>query len=89
VPTGNRRDGEKGERMSTFEELETSASMLGFRNVTISVDVETRVVILQCEDADGNKMTVEVDGVQVAIDRMHARLAALLNAESPAPEEVH
>jgi hypothetical protein len=75
--------------MSTFEELETSASMLGFRNVTISVDVETRVVILQCEDADGNKMTVEVDGVQVAIDRMHARLAALLNAESPAPEEVH
>ncbi len=89
MPTGNRRDGEKGERMSTFEELETSASMLGFRNVTISVDVETRVVILQCEDADGNKMTVEVDGVQVAIDRMHARLAALLNAESPAPEEVH
>jgi len=89
VPTGNRRDGEKGERMSTFEELETSASMLGFRNVTISVDVETRVVILQCEDADGNKMTVEVDGVQVAIDRMHARLAALLSAESPAAEEVH
>ena len=75
--------------MSTFEELETSAAMLGFRNVTISVDVETRVVILQCEDAEGNKMTVEVDGVQVAIDRMHAKLAALLNSESPAAEEVH
>lgn len=75
--------------MKSFEELETSALMLGFRNVTISVDVETRVVILQCEDAEGNKMTVEVDGVQVAIDRMHARLAALLNAESPPAEEVH
>jgi hypothetical protein len=75
--------------MSTFEELETSAAMLGFQNVTISVDVETRVVILQCEDADGNKVTVEVDGVQVAIDRMHARLAALLNSESSAAEGVH
>jgi hypothetical protein len=75
--------------MKSFEELETSALMLGFRNVTISVDVETRVVIVQCEDAEGNRMTVEVDGVQVAIDRMHARLAALLGAESPAPEDVH
>lgn len=75
--------------MSTFEELETSAAMLGFRNVTISVDVETRVVILQCEDAEGNKMTVEVDGVQTAIDRMHAKLATLLNSESAAAEGVH
>ena len=75
--------------MKSFEELETSALMLGFRNVTISVDVETRVVIIQCEDADGNKLSVEVDGVQVAIDRMHARLAALLGAESPPAEEVH
>lgn len=75
--------------MKSFEEVETTAAMLGFRNVTISVDIETRVVILQCEDAEGNKMTVEVDGVQTAIDRMHARLAALLNSESPAAEGVH
>lgn len=75
--------------MKSFEEVETTAAMLGFRNVTISVDIETRVVILQCEDAEGNKMTVEVDAVQTAIDRMHARLAALLNSESPAAEGVH
>lgn len=75
--------------MKSFEELETTAALLGFRNVTISVDVETRAVTLQCEDADGNKITVEVDAVQTAIDRMHGRLAVLLNSEPSAAEEVH
>ena len=67
--------------MPTWEELETTAQMLGFGSVTMTVDMTTREVIVQCEDAEGGRMTVKVDGVQVAIDQMHAKLAALLEAE--------
>jgi len=67
--------------MPTWEELETTAQMLGFGSVTMTVDMTTREVIVQCEDAEGGRMTVNVDGVQVAIDQMHAKLAALLEAE--------
>ena len=61
--------------------LETTAQMLGFSNLTITVDMTTREVIVSCEDADGNIIKVEVDGVQTAVDRMQAKLSALLEHE--------
>jgi hypothetical protein len=69
--------------MSSFnlDNLETTAAMLGFSNVTVSVDMTTKVVSVTCEDAEGNLMRVDVDGVQQAIDAMQARLSALLQTE--------
>lgn len=69
--------------MSSFnlENLETTAQMLGYGNVTVSVDMTTRLVSVTCEDADGNLMRVDVEGVQAAIDAMQARLSILLQQE--------
>lgn len=69
--------------MSSFnlDNLETTAQMLGYGNVTVSVDMVTRIVSVTCEDADGNLMRVDVEGVQAAIDAMQARLSALLQVE--------
>lgn len=69
--------------MSSFnlENLETTAKMLGYGNVTVSVDMSSRIVSVTCEDADGNTMRVDVEGVQAAIDAMQTRLSILLQQE--------
>jgi hypothetical protein len=55
--------------------------MLGYSNVTVSVDMTTRLVSVTCEDADGNLMRVDVEGVQAAVDAMQTRLSSLLAQE--------
>ena len=69
--------------MSSFnlENLETTALMLGYSNVTVSVDMTSRLVSVTCEDAEGNLMRVDVEGVQAAVDAMQARLSSLLAQE--------
>lgn len=69
--------------MSSFnlDNLETTAKMLGYGNVTVSVDMNSRIVSVTCEDADGNLMRVDVEGVQAAIDAMQTRLSILLQQE--------
>lgn len=61
--------------MSALQDLETMAEMVGFKYASLSVDVESKEVTLQCEDRDGTTLTVQspsIDSAMVAMmDRLH------------------
>lgn len=60
--------------MSSFQDLETLAEMVGFKYASVSVDTETRQVTLQCEDHDGSTLTVEAKTIDSAMAEMMERL---------------
>jgi hypothetical protein len=67
--------------MSELSELETMAEMVGFRYANCSIDTETRKVTLQCEDHDGQTLTVEADTLSNAMSAMMVKLGAMLQRD--------
>ena len=67
--------------MSELSELETMAEMVGFRYANCSIDTETRKVTLQCEDHDGQTLTVEADTLSNAMGAMMVKLGAMLQRD--------
>ena len=64
--------------MACLTDLETSAAMVGFHYASVSVDLVTKAVTVQCEDADGQCLTAEGADVDAAVHAMTAKLAALV-----------
>jgi hypothetical protein len=60
--------------MSSFQDLETMANMVGFKFATVSVDAETKQVTLQCEDYDGGTITVDSQSIDSAMEKMIDKL---------------
>jgi alkaline phosphatase len=52
--------------------------MVGFHYASVSVDLVTKAVTVQCEDADGQCLTAEGADVDAAVHAMTAKLAALV-----------
>jgi len=67
--------------MSALTDLETSAAMIGYGNVSVGIDAERNVAIVQCEDAEHNLMSVEGSDMSDAISRMQERISSLLGHE--------
>jgi len=60
--------------VSSFQDLETLAEMVGFKYASVSVDTQTRQVTLQCEDYDGSTLTVEAQTIDAAMAEMMEKL---------------
>jgi hypothetical protein len=73
--------------MSELSELETMAEMVGFRYANCSIDTETRKVTLQCEDHDGQTLTVEADTLSNAMGAMMVKLGAMLQRDGQTWQE--
>ena len=73
--------------MSELSELETMAEMVGFRYANCSIDTETRKVTLQCEDHDGQTLTVEADNISDAMSAMMVKLGAMLQRDGQTWQE--
>jgi hypothetical protein len=73
--------------MSELSELETMAEMVGFRYANCSIDTETRKVTLQCEDHDGQTLTVEADTLSNAMSAMMVKLGAMLQRDGQTWQE--
>jgi hypothetical protein len=73
--------------MSELSELETMAEMVGFRYANCSIDTETRKVTLQCEDHDGQTLTVEADTLSNAMGAMMLKLGAMLQRDGQTWQE--
>jgi hypothetical protein len=65
--------------MSSLTDLETMAEMVGFRYASLVVDTATGKVTLQCEDHDGNTLTVEAESVDDAMLNMIGKLGTMIN----------
>jgi hypothetical protein len=64
-----------------LSELETFAAMVGFHYASVSIEVGSGRVTLQCEDRDGQTLTADgadIDGAMVA---MMAKLGALIEGQ--------
>lgn len=73
--------------MSELSELETMAEMVGFRYANCTIDTETRKVTLQCEDHDGQTLTVESDTLSNAMGAMMVKLGAMLQRDGQTWQE--
>jgi hypothetical protein len=73
--------------MSELSELETMAEMVGFRYANCSIDTATRKVTLQCEDHDGQTLTVEADTLSDAMSGMMVKLGAMLQRDGQTWQE--
>jgi hypothetical protein len=73
--------------MSELSELETMAEMVGFRYANCAIDTETRKVTLQCEDHDGQTLTVEADSISDAMNAMMVKLGAMLQRDGQTWQE--
>jgi hypothetical protein len=73
--------------MSELSELETMAEMVGFRYANCTIDTETRKVTLQCEDHDGQTLTVEADTLSNAMGAMMVKLGAMLQRDGQTWQE--
>jgi hypothetical protein len=73
--------------MSELSELETMAEMVGFRYANCSIDTETRKVTLQCEDHDGQTLTVEADTLSNAMGAMMVKLGSMLQRDGQTWQE--
>ena len=73
--------------MSELSELETMAEMVGFRYANCSIDTDTRKVTLQCEDHDGQTLTVEADTLSNAMGAMMVKLGAMLQRDGQTWQE--
>ena len=73
--------------MSELSELETMAEMVGFRYANCSIDTETRKVTLQCEDHDGQTLTLEADSLSNAMSAMMVKLCAMLQQDGQTRHE--
>ncbi len=67
--------------MSELSELETMAEMVGFRYANCAIDTVTRRVTLQCEDHDGQTLTVEADTLSDAMSAMMVKLGSMLQRD--------
>ena len=73
--------------MSELSELETMAEMVGFRYANCSIDTETRKVTLQCEDHDGQTLTVEADTLSNAMSARMVKLGSMLQRDGQTWQE--
>ena len=73
--------------MSDMTDLETMAEMVGFRYANCSVDTLTNRVTLQCEDHDGQTLTVESDSIGNAMSAMMVKLGSMLESDGPTWQE--
>jgi hypothetical protein len=65
--------------MSAFGDLQTMCDMVGFRYATLSVDSMNGMVTLQCEDHDGQTITVEAVDTDAALMAMIQRLGSMID----------
>lgn len=73
--------------MSELSELETMAEMVGFRYANCSIDTVTRKVTLQCEDYDGQTLSVEADTLNDAMTAMMVKLGSMMDQEGQTWQE--
>jgi len=73
--------------MSELSELETMAEMVVFRYANCTIDTVTRKVTLQCEDHDGQTLTVEADTLSNAMGAMMVKLGAMLQRDGQTWQE--
>jgi hypothetical protein len=73
--------------MSELSELETMAEMVGFRYANCSIDTVTRKITLQCEDHDGQTLSVEADTLNDAMSAMMVKLGAMLQRDGQTWQE--
>ena len=73
--------------MSELSELETMAEMVGFRYANCAIDTVTRKVTLQCEDYDGQTLTVEGDNLNDAMSAMMVKLGSMLQRDGQTWQE--
>lgn len=67
--------------MSELTDLETMAALVGFKYASISIDTETKVVTLQCEDHEGETLTAEGDSITGAMGAMMVKLGTLIEGD--------
>jgi hypothetical protein len=73
--------------MSELSELETMAEMVGFRYANCAIDTVTRKVTLQCEDHDGQTLTVEANTLTEAMSAMMVKLGSMLQRDGQTWQE--
>ena len=73
--------------MSELSELETMAEMVGFRYANCAIDTVTRKVTLQCEDHDGQALTVEGETLSDAMSAMMVKLGSMLQRDGQTWQE--
>jgi hypothetical protein len=73
--------------MSELSELETMAEMVGFRYANCAIDTVTRKVTLQCEDHDGQTLSVEADTLNDAMSAMMVKLGSMLQRDGQTWQE--
>jgi hypothetical protein len=73
--------------MSDMGDLETMAEMVGFRYANCAIDTVTRRVTLQCEDHDGQTLTVEADSISDAMSAMMVKLGSMLQRDGQTWQE--
>jgi hypothetical protein len=73
--------------MSDLTDLETMAEMVGFRYANCSIDTVSRKVTLQCEDHDGQTLSVEADTLNDAMSAMMVKLGSMLSMDGSTWQE--
>jgi hypothetical protein len=73
--------------MSDLTDLETMAEMVGFRYANCSIDTVSRKVTLQCEDHDGQTLSVEANTLNDAMGAMMVKLGAMLQRDGQTWQE--
>jgi len=64
-----------------LSELETFAAMVGFHYASVSIEVGTGRVTLQCEDRDGQTLTADGTDIDGAMAAMMVKLGALIEGQ--------
>jgi hypothetical protein len=73
--------------MSDLTDLETMAEMVGFRYANCSIDTVSRKVTLQCEDHDGQTLSVEANTLNDAMSAMMVKLGSMLSMDGSTWQE--
>ena len=73
--------------MSDLTDLETMAEMVGFRYANCAIDTVTRKVTLQCEDHDGQTLSVEADTLNDAMTAMMVKLGSMMDQDGQTWQE--
>jgi hypothetical protein len=63
------------------------AEMVGFRYANCSIDTVSRKVTLQCEDHDGQTLSVEANTLNDAMSAMMVKLGSMLSMDGSTWQE--